>query len=145
MHLLGLAQEVWQHSSVSSPIHLFTKYLLSIFTCQTRCWALGYSNTRSRCGSWAADRPLRYGGSIMGGKVAHRPLMKRNLEVLSYRTGSTAAERSEALQKGRQSKSGVSLKQNSTVGEVWWSCWNYRASPTVCFCPASKRRMAELC
>ena len=48
----------------------------------------------------------------MGGKVAQRPLMKRNLEVLSYRTGSTAAERSDALQKGRQSKSGVSLKQN---------------------------------
>ena len=44
--------------------------------------------------------------------MAQRPLMKRNLEVLSYRTGSTAAERSDALQKGRQSKSGVSLKQN---------------------------------
>ena len=48
----------------------------------------------------------------MEGKVAHRPLMKRNVEVLSYRTDSIAAERSDALQKGRQSKSGVSLKQN---------------------------------
>ena len=78
-------QEGWQHSSVNSPTHLFTEYLLSVFTCQTLCGDLDFSNTQGGCGSWAADRPLQYGGSMMGGKVEHRPLRKRTVEVLSYR------------------------------------------------------------